>query len=46
MIAELRKEPGQKSNIGGGWHTDHSYDEIPPPGLTLKGRPKKGGLQR
>src|SRR5262249_50444058 len=26
MIAEVRKEPEQKGNIGGGWHTDHSYD--------------------
>ena len=25
-IAEVRKEPNQKANIGGGWHTDHSYD--------------------
>jgi taurine dioxygenase len=23
-IAEVRKEPNQKTNIGGGWHTDHS----------------------
>ena len=22
-IAEVRKEPEQKTNIGGGWHTDH-----------------------
>ena len=29
MIAEVRKEPGQKTNIGGGWHTDHSYDQEP-----------------
>ncbi|MEM8767879.1 MAG: TauD/TfdA family dioxygenase [Pseudomonadota bacterium] len=29
QIAEVRKEPEQKFNIGGGWHTDHSYDEIP-----------------
>ena len=25
-IAEVRKEADQKTNIGGGWHTDHSYD--------------------
>ena len=25
-IAEVRKEPEQTRNIGGGWHTDHSYD--------------------
>ncbi|MEO2166655.1 MAG: TauD/TfdA family dioxygenase [bacterium] len=29
QIAEVRKEPEQKINIGGGWHTDHSYDEVP-----------------
>jgi len=28
-IAEVRKEPCQKQNIGGKWHTDHSYDEAP-----------------
>ena len=26
QIAEVRKEPAQTTNIGGGWHTDHSYD--------------------
>src|SRR5437899_4944069 len=29
QIAEVRKEPEQRANIGGGWHTDHSYDQIP-----------------
>ncbi|HEY4165854.1 MAG TPA: TauD/TfdA family dioxygenase, partial [Reyranella sp.] len=29
QIAEVRKEPEQKTNIGGGWHTDHSYDQVP-----------------
>lgn len=28
-IAEVRKEPDQTLNIGGAWHTDHSYDQIP-----------------
>ena len=28
-IAEVRKEPDQTMNIGGGWHTDHSYDADP-----------------
>ena len=28
-IAEVRKEPDQKKNIGRSWHTDHSYDQIP-----------------
>ncbi len=29
QIAEVLKEPDQKDNIGGGWHTDHSYDDEP-----------------
>ena len=28
-IAEVRKEPEQKRNIGNKWHTDHSYDDAP-----------------
>ena len=24
-VAEVRKEPDQKQNVGGRWHTDHSY---------------------
>ena len=28
-VAEVRKEPDQKKNIGRSWHTDHSYDQIP-----------------
>lgn len=35
MIAEVRKEPEQKSNIGGGWHTDHTYDQAPALGSML-----------
>jgi taurine dioxygenase len=35
QIAEVRKEPDQKINIGGGWHTDHSYDQIPALGSIL-----------
>ncbi len=44
-IAEVRKEPEQKTNIGGGWHTDHSYDEIPALGSVLLARevPPRGG---
>jgi taurine dioxygenase len=34
-IAEVRKEPDQKKNIGGGWHTDHSYDTDPAIGSIL-----------
>lgn len=44
-IAEVRKEPEQKSNIGGNWHTDHSYDLVPAMGSILLARelPPKGG---
>ena len=34
-IAEVRKEPEQKTNIGGGWHTDHTYDAEPAMGSML-----------
>jgi taurine dioxygenase len=45
MIAEVRKEPEQTRNIGGGWHTDHSYDAVPALGSMLYARelPKTGG---
>lgn len=44
-IAEVRKEPDQKANIGGGWHTDHSYDVEPALGSILVARetPRIGG---
>ncbi|MSP41861.1 MAG: TauD/TfdA family dioxygenase [Alphaproteobacteria bacterium] len=44
-IAEVRKEPDQTTNIGGGWHTDHSYDQIPALGSILLARevPEHGG---
>ena len=44
-IAEVRKEPDQKANIGGGWHTDHSYDQIPAMGSILRAidLPETGG---
>jgi len=44
-IALVTKEPDQKENIGGGWHTDHSYDFIPALGSVLVARtlPKTGG---
>ncbi|WP_149536056.1 TauD/TfdA dioxygenase family protein [Siccirubricoccus phaeus] len=45
QIAEVRKEPGQTKNIGGGWHTDHSYDQVPALGSILLARelPEMGG---
>ena len=44
-IAEVRKEKEQRANIGGGWHADHSYDEIPALGSILVARelPESGG---
>jgi taurine dioxygenase len=44
-IAEVRKEKEQKTNIGGGWHTDHSYDASPAMGSILLARelPDDGG---
>ena len=44
-VAEVRKEPDQLSNIGGGWHTDHSYDAAPARGSILVARelPPSGG---
>ena len=35
LIAEVRKEPEQHTNIGGMWHTDHSYDTAPAMGSIL-----------
>src|SRR6516225_864346 len=45
QIAEVRKEPAQTTNIGGGWHTHHSYDQIPALGSVLLARelPVRGG---
>jgi taurine dioxygenase len=45
QIAEVRKEPEQTTNIGGGWHTDHSYDQVPALGSILLARevPEQGG---
>ncbi|WP_428487307.1 TauD/TfdA dioxygenase family protein [Rhodopila sp.] len=44
-IALVVKEPRQTRNIGGGWHTDHSYDQIPAMGSMLYARevPPTGG---
>jgi taurine dioxygenase len=45
LIAEVRKEAHNKKNIGGEWHTDHSYDQIPAMGSVLYARevPLLGG---
>jgi len=45
QIAQVIKEPDQKENIGGTWHTDHSYDQIPAMGSLLYARevPPSGG---
>ncbi|QZD90027.1 TauD/TfdA family dioxygenase [Qipengyuania aurantiaca] len=44
-IAVVRKTKDQQTNIGGGWHTDHSYDQVPAMGSILVARtlPPKGG---
>ena len=44
-IAAVVKEKDQLGNIGGGWHTDHSYDQIPALGSILIARetPPVGG---
>ena len=44
-IAQVIKEPEQQGNIGGYWHTDHSYDQIPALGSMLLARevPPIGG---
>ncbi|MES2096656.1 MAG: TauD/TfdA family dioxygenase [Pseudomonadota bacterium] len=44
-IAEVRKAEAQTTNIGGGWHTDHSYDQVPAMGSILLARetPPSGG---
>lgn len=34
-IAKVEKTETQTSNIGGGWHTDHSYDAAPAMGSVL-----------
>ena len=44
-IAVVRKRKEQTTNIGGGWHTDHSYDQVPAMGSILVARelPPSGG---
>ena len=44
-IAVVGKRPDQVTNIGGGWHTDHTYDTVPAMGSILVARelPPSGG---
>ncbi len=44
-IAVVKKEADEQTNIGGAWHTDHSYDQIPAMGSVLVARelPPHGG---
>lgn len=44
-IALVSKAPDQTTNIGGAWHTDHSYDQVPAMGSILVARvlPPSGG---
>jgi len=45
QIGEIRKEPDQTRNVGGNWHSDHSFDPVPPLGAVLYARelPARGG---
>jgi len=45
QIAKVEKTETQKTNIGGGWHTDHSYDAEPAMGsiLVAMETPPSGG---
>ncbi len=44
-VAQVLKEADQIVNIGGAWHTDHSYDQVPARGSILLARevPPEGG---
>jgi len=48
QVAMVLKEPTQDGNIGGAWHTDHTYDQIPARGSILIARevPPTGGDTR
>ena len=45
QVAIVLKQPDQKTNLGGAWHTDHSYDQKPALGSMLYALevPSKGG---
>ena len=44
-ISQVVKEPERQGNVGGYWHTDHSYDQVPALGTMLLARevPPLGG---
>ena len=44
-VAMVLKEPDHETNIGGVWHTDHSYDQVPALGSMLYALevPSRGG---
>jgi len=44
-VAMVLKEPQHETNVGGGWHTDHSYDDVPALGSLLYALevPSRGG---
>ena len=44
-VALVLKEPQHETNIGGSWHTDHSYDQAPALGSMLYAKevPESGG---
>ncbi|QBY06267.1 TauD/TfdA family dioxygenase [Thalassotalea sp. HSM 43] len=47
-IAVVSKDKNQTTNIGGGWHTDHSYDDEPAMASILVARklPSQGGATK
>jgi taurine dioxygenase len=44
-VGIIKKEPEETRNIGGQWHSDHSFDAVPPLGSVLYARelPDRGG---
>ncbi|MFM1814784.1 MAG: hypothetical protein RLZ98_1479 [Pseudomonadota bacterium] len=44
-VGLIKKEPEETRNVGGQWHSDHSFDPIPPLGSVLYAHelPERGG---